>query len=141
MKTEAEVRTFYNLRFLQRRGAKPGKDFLLVSTQPLSDQEVSWRYWVPVDYLEDPRQDWPFDKPIPTDASSWADCQADGLVELGQWTDGSRGNSPFWGIRLTNRARELLEKDAHYAHLTDNESGTPGNNDAKEAGKTMDDKS
>lgn len=37
----------------------------------------------------------------------------------------------------------IKERDwgAHNAHLTDNESGTPGNNDAKEAGKTMDDKS
>lgn len=42
-------------------------------------------------------------------------------------------------ITITDRGREIL--DAHYAHLTDNERGTPGNNDAKEAGKTMDDKS
>jgi hypothetical protein len=37
--------------------------------------------------------------------------------------------------------RPAFLKGAHNAHLTDNERGTPGDNDAKEAGKTMDDKS
>ena len=137
--TAEEIRTVYNLLWLKNKGAGANSDFLYVCHEgepPPDGRQLHHRELVYLDYYSDPARDWPYDKPAPLKASSWADCRSDGLVQWGLWANHHLGPPTIWAIRMTNRGRRLFRSGAHNARPFGNESETPVTDDAKEAGKT-----
>lgn len=104
MKTEAEIRTGYNLAWLRSlRVVEKNHRYIYVG-KALTGEQMAFKHQLTTPICSDPLADWDWSKPAPIAASSWAMCEADGLVEVGYVGDREDG----WAIWLTKRGRELL---------------------------------
>ena len=109
MKTREAVTRYCNLVWLSGQTSAPPSDWIFRSEAALKPEALAYRNAVYFDCVVNPLKDFPDDLPAPLLASSWRDCEADGLVEMG-WFAPRMGPAEFWGIRLTKEGREALER-------------------------------
>lgn len=109
MKTPEAVTRYCNLVWLAGKTTAPPSDWIFRSEVALKPEALAYRNAIYFGFADDPLRDFPYDVPAPALASSWRDCEADGLVEMG-WFAPRMGPAEFWGIRLTKEGREALKR-------------------------------